>query len=276
MTLPYVKWDVKMADSVLALQGLITFAIILVVLLVISVIITAILARKKKKYIGRIITGCLLSIFALSMLIGFWNVNGIVGPAMDADDVAKYEQQGDFPEHNEGDIITLRDEISRLETETFDNNTYVLMWFETSGHDDADFNVIFRDDISGSFKTGDLVFVFLYVEQDNTSREVLRYHAPGREELGARSMQIYPSIYVDIWFWLILIIGAVALVIGILGGIKRDTKEETESEASKQKESDKARKGDLPDEEDLLEESGISTKEELPEEEDVLKEEQDQ
>ncbi|MEE9152188.1 MAG: hypothetical protein V3U20_10215 [Thermoplasmata archaeon] len=243
-----------MADSIVALRGLILFVVILVILLVISVIITAFLSRKGKKFIGRIITGCLLFIFALSLLIGFWNFMGIFGPANSAEDVAAQEMNGDFTEYNEGEIITIRDEISRMETMEIDNKNYVIVWFESSGIGDGDFNITFRDDISDSFNQGDVVVVFVEVVQDASSdREVLKYHAPNRE-LGARSYQIYPSLYVDIWFWLILIIGVVEIVLGIVGWRKKKPEEEIEDETLGYGEELEGRRGELPDEEMLEEE----------------------
>ena len=247
----------EMADMIDALNALILLAVILVILLVISVIITAILSRKGKKYLGRIITGCLLSIFALSLLIGFWNFMGIFGPANSAEDIATQEMNGDFTDYNKGDIIPIRDEISRLETLEIDNKTYVIIWFESSGIEDGDFNVTFKDDISNSYNDGDIVVVFVEVAHYNASsdREVLKYHAPNKE-LGARSYQIIPSIYADIWFWLILIIGVVEIVLGIVGWRKKKTKEEMEEDGLESEKEPMKRKDEIPDEESLEEEQG--------------------
>jgi len=251
----------EMADIIDALNALILLAVILVILLVISVIITAILSRKGKKYLGRIITGCLLFIFALSLLIGFWNFMGIFGPANSAEDIATQEMNGDFTDYNKGDIIPIRDEISRLETVEIDNKTYVIIWFESSGDGYGDFNVTFKDDISDSYNDGDIVVVFVEVAQynDSSDREVLKYHAPNRE-LGARSYQIIPSLYADIWFWLILIIGVVEIVLGIVGWRKKKPEEEMDEDLEAEKEPMKA-KDEIPDEESLEEEYGKEIKE---------------
>ncbi len=139
-----------MADATMALRGVIIFAVFLVIFLIIAVIITAILSRKGKKYLGRIITGCLLIIFSLSLIIGFWSFMGIMGPAQSAEDIAAQELEGNFKDHDEGDIITLRDTISRMDSVSIGNNTYIIIWFDSSGSGDEDFNITFRDDISDS------------------------------------------------------------------------------------------------------------------------------
>ncbi|UCG70712.1 MAG: hypothetical protein JSV09_06840 [Thermoplasmata archaeon] len=246
-----------MANSIVAFTGVILFAVILVILLIISVIITAILSRKGKKYLGRIITGCLLLIFALSLLIGFWNNVGIIGPALNAEDVATQEIDGDFTDYDKGDIITIRDEITRMETQEFNNKTYVIIWFESSGSEDDDFKVIFKDDISGNYNEGDIVVVFLEIVHYNASsdQEVLKYHAPNREQ-GARSYQIYPSLYADIWFWLILIIGVVEIVLGLVGWKKRKPEEEIEGEPIESEELPIEGRKEIPHEELPDEESG--------------------
>ncbi len=259
----------EMADMIDALNALILLAVILVILLVISVIITAILSRKGKKYLGRIITGCLLSIFAMSLLIGFWNFMGIFGPANSAEDIAAQEMNGDFTDYNKGDVIPIRDEISRLETMEIDNKTYVIIWFESSGDGEGDFNVTFKDDISDSFNDGDIVVVFVEVVHYNASsdREVLKYHAPSRE-LGARSYQIYQSLYVDIWFWLVLLIGVVEIVLGIVGWRKKKPEEEIEDEALKYKEKPMREREEIPDEE-MLEKEQRGEVEEISEKENL-------
>lgn len=242
--------------NIVALQGLILFVVILVILLIIAVIITVILSKKGKKFLGRIITGCLLFIFALSLLIGFWNFMGIIGPAHSAEDVTTQERNGEFTDYNEGDIITLRDQISRLETRVINNRTHVVIWFESSGKGDNDFNVTFKDDISGSYNKGDIVVVFLEIVHYNTSsdREVLKYHAPNLGS-GARLYQIYPSLYADIWFWLILIIGVVEIVLGLIGWRKKKPEKEIEGETLESEEQ-QIREGDeLPDEEMLEQET---------------------
>ncbi len=259
----------EMADTIVGLQALILLAVILVILLVTSVIITAILSRKGKKYLGRIITGCLLFIFAMSLLIGFWNFMGIFGPSNSAEDIATQEMNGDFTDYNEGDIIPIRDVISRLETKEIDDKNYVIIWFESSGDGDGDFNVTFKDDISGSYNDGDVVVVFVEVVHYNASsdREVLKYHAPNRE-LGARSYQIYLSIYVDIWFWLILLIGLVEIVLGIVGWRKKKPKEEMEEEDIEYKEKPMMGKEEILDEE-MFEKEQREELEEIPEKENL-------
>ncbi|UCE37385.1 MAG: hypothetical protein JSW00_18305 [Thermoplasmata archaeon] len=266
-----------MASSIAALRGVITFAVVLVILLIIAVIITAILSRKGKKYLGRIITGCLLIIFSLSLIIGFWSFMGIMGPAQSAEDVASQEQEGNFKDHDEGDIVTIRDTISRIDTKPISNKTYVIIWFDSSGSGDDDFNVTFRDDIRGDYNEKDVVVVFLEVVYINATSdiEILRYHAPGKE-LGARSFQIYPSLFADIWFWLLLLIGIVELVLGILGWRKKKPEGESEEESSETKGTAKKGKDELPDENALLvdsQDSGsqkeplITDKEGLPDDE---------
>jgi hypothetical protein len=245
-----------MADASVALRGVIVFAVLLVILLVIAVVITAILSRKGKKYLGRIITGCLLIIFSLSLIIGFWSFMGIIGPAQSAEDVASQELEGNFKDHDEGDIVTLRDTISRMDAMTLANETYVMVWFDSSGIGDDDFNITFRDDIRDNYKKGDVVLVFLEVVFYNASSdiEVLKFHAPDKE-LGARSYQIYPSLYADIWFWLLLLIGIVELVLGIVGWKKKKPEGEDEKKPPKIKETAISDKDGLPDEETLIEES---------------------
>jgi hypothetical protein len=245
-----------MADATVALRGVIIFAVLLVILLIIAVIITAILSRKGKKYLGRIITGCLLIIFSISLIIGFWSFMGIMGPAQSAEDVATQELEGNFKDHDEGDIVTLRDTISRMDSVSIGNETYTVIWFDSTGSGDNDFNITFKDDISDSYNKGDVVLVFLEVVFYNASSddEVLKFHAPNRE-LGARSYQIYPSLYADIWFWLLLLIGIVELVLGIVGWKKKKPEGEGEKEPSKTKEAAISDKDELPDEETLIEES---------------------
>lgn len=245
-----------MADATVALRGVIIFAVLLVILLVIAVVITAILSRKGKKYLGRMITGCLLIIFSLSLIIGFWSFMGIMGPAQNAEDVAIQELEGNFKDHDEGDIVTLRDTISRMDSISIGNDTYVMIWFDSTGSGDEDFNITFRDDIRDSYKKGDVVVVFLEVVHHNASSdiEVFKFHAPDRE-LGARSYQIYPSLYADIWFWLLLLIGIVELVLGILGWKKKEPEGEGEKKPPITKKTAVSKKDEIPDEETLIEES---------------------
>jgi hypothetical protein len=245
-----------MADATVALRGVIVFAVLLVILLIIAVIITAILSRKGKKYLGRMITGCLLIIFSLSLIIGFWSFMGIMGPAQSAEDVATQELEGNFKDHDEGDIVTLRDTISRMDSVFIGNETYVIIWFDSSGSGDDDFNVTFRDDIRDSYNKGDVVLVFLEVVHHNTSSdiEVLKFHAPDGK-MGARSYQIYPSLYADIWFWLLLLIGIVELVLGLIGWKKKEPMGEGEKKTPETKKTAISGKDELPDEETLIEES---------------------
>jgi hypothetical protein len=185
--------------------------------------------------------------------MGFWNFMGIFGPANTAEDIAIQELNGDFSDYNEGDIIPIRDEISRIKTIEFDNKTYVMIWFDSSGTRDEDFNISFKDDISDSYNDGDIVVVFLEVVHfnDSSAREVLKFHAPNED--GARSFQIYQSLYIDIWFWLILIIGVVEIILGLVGWKRKDQKKE-EDKTLKSKEGTEKDVNEIPDEEMIDEE----------------------
>ncbi len=90
----------------------------------------------------------------------------------------------------------------------------------------------------------------------NTSSniEILKFHAPDRES-GARSYQIYPSLYADIWFWLLLLIGLVELILGLVGWKKKQPEGEEEKVSPKIRQPVISGKDELPDEDSLIEES---------------------
>ena len=208
-----------MAGNIVPFQGLIILSVILMVLLIISYVLGKILGKKGKKSIGRLVSGLLLFLFGLTLIIGFWSFLGIVGPALSAEDAAVQEANGNFLNYNEGDLLTIRDKISRFDTVELKNRNYTAIWFESAGSDDGDFNVTFKGNIRESHGKGDLVVVFLEVVNDESSsnRETLLIHMPSSGKSGADKHQIWPSWIADLWFWIILIIGAVNIVLGVIG-----------------------------------------------------------
>lgn len=208
-----------MAEYMVPLQGLILFLVILIILLIISHIIGSLLAKKGKKSVGKVIGGLLLLIYGLALVVGFWSLLGIAGPALNAEEVATQEMDGNFLLYDKGDLLTIRDNIARLDTVDIYNQTYYAVWFESSGTYDSDFNVTFDEDIRDNHQKGDLVLVFLEVANYNNSsdREALKIHAPVYGEPGAGKYQIWPSWIADIIFWLILIYGVIVVVLGLIG-----------------------------------------------------------
>ena len=210
------------------IQTILILVVVFIVVLVVAEIIAWFLRRKGKRPMGKILVGATLFAIGLFLALAFWPWIGLAAPAMTAKEVHEQELAGDFERFDRGDIITIRDTIAKIRRSTFQNETSYVVWFESSGSGPEDFNITFTSDIGGKYYRGDFVLVFDEVVYTNntTKTEGLKNHQP--YEI-AKGYQIMPSWWVDVWFWVLMIIGILDIGFGMLRWFEaRGVEEETQ------------------------------------------------
>lgn len=224
-----------------ALKGLITLIIIIVIILIVISVVARIFV--KRAHFGKVILGITLIIIGAFLLLNFWSI--VPAPdhtAVEAKDVEDDYDGRYFKSYDKDDVITIRDRISKIEIKTISiedegNLTYTIIYFESSSER---FNVTFKGNLKEEYNRGDLVVVFVECETLQVNNETieyiksLRYWKDSKYELGAEDYQIWHSWYVDIWFYITLVIGAVYLIYGTVLILKKkeEKEEKTEEEGS--------------------------------------------
>jgi hypothetical protein len=91
----------------------------------------------------------------------------------------QYQRDGghNFEDYNPGDVIVIKDTIIRMEDD-FDSGRYgviTLLWFESTGKGDTDYNLTFDGDLKTDYHVGDSVAITLHIDEDDESHnEIIR------------------------------------------------------------------------------------------------------
>lgn len=116
-----------------------------------------------------------------------------------------------FKDYRPGDVIVIRDKIERRVMEHDPMYGVVTrLWFESTGKDDEDFNMLFDADLERDYKVGDVVSITLHVEEDSrTHDEVIREYNNNLPDIS----NIDQTLSIDLIFYAIIIFGILLIVI---------------------------------------------------------------
>jgi hypothetical protein len=119
-----------------------------------------------------------------------------------------------FKDYRPGDVIVIRDKIERRVMEHDPMYGVVTrLWFESTGKDDEDFNMLFDADLERDYKVGDMVSITLHVDEDSrTHDEVIKEYNNNLPDIS----NIDQTLSIDLLFYSIIIFGILLIIIYVI------------------------------------------------------------
>lgn len=168
--------------------------------------------------------GIILAIIGAIMALAYWPLTSI--SAREYEKLYEdYEENlfQNFKDYRPGDVIVIRDTISRIRTEY--SQVYGVMtqlWFKSTGKGDTDFSLMFDADLERDYHVGDTVSITLHVDEESrTHREVISEYYNTLPDIS----NIDHTISVDLVFYSLVIFGAFLVLIYMLLSKKLQRKE---------------------------------------------------
>lgn len=156
--------------------------------------------------------GVILVIIGLLFVLLYWPLTSMSAAKFENLQEEYWDEGGhNFKGYRSGDIIVIRDKIVRRSME-YDPIYGVVtrLWFDSTGKDDNDFNMLFDADLERDYKVGDTVSITLHVDEDDrTHDEVIQELNNDLPDMS----NIDHTLSIDLVFYAIIIFGIFLILI---------------------------------------------------------------
>ena len=171
--------------------------------------------RERGWYNAILAIGIILALIGAIMALVYWPLTSMSAAEFENLQEDYWLDGGhNLKDYRPGDIIVIRDTISRIETDY--DPTYgviTILWFKSTGKGDTDFSMSFDADLERDYHVKDTISITLHVDEEARSHdEVIRELNNNLPDIS----NIDHTISVDLVFYSLVVFGAFLVLIYML------------------------------------------------------------